>query len=106
MRAKNLPITVSGCFAGQDQLSYFYMPKIGLTREQIHKRIYSLGILSTSTQRQAVTDCIVDLSHSDRWSPNAFREALKELEAQGEISKQKRYRLQQELFPDHSWPSA
>lgn len=76
------------------------MPKIGMTREQIHKRIFDAGILSRSSQRHAVTACITDLSHRDKWTASMFRLALKAMEENGDISKEKRYQLQQEFFPE------
>lgn len=91
------------CAVWPDRLSLFHMPKLGLTRDQLHKKVYRLGLLATSEQRQAVEACLADLSRRDKWTPAQLRIALKELEEQKEISKEKRYQLQKELFPDHAW---
>lgn len=76
------------------------MPTIGKSREQVHKMIYGLGILSTSSQRDAVEECVMQLSRREQWYPGQLRTALKELEAQGVLTKEKRYKLQDALFAD------
>ncbi len=74
-----------------------------MTREQVHKRIYDMGILSSASQRLAVEDGIMDLSRREKWSAGSLRLALKDLEEEGTITKEKRYHIQKEFFPDYSW---
>ena len=71
-----------------------------MTREEIHKQIYEMGVCKSSSQRHAVTDCIVDLSHRDRWQAQDLRHALKEMEERDELTRDTRYKLQKEFFPE------
>lgn len=78
------------------------MARINQTRQQIHRQMYAAFPAWKPNERQAVEDTVFHLSVRDNWYPSAFHRALKELEADGKITKLRRQAVEKLFFSEEA----